>query len=67
MKYCIDVLPEEYHYDIDHHRYSVIPVLHFPDYCPYFGREEIGDCLAKCGDATIFERPCILKALDNET
>jgi hypothetical protein len=39
-------------------------MLHFPDYCPYYDEDAVGDCLAKCAIKTIFERPCATQAFE---
>lgn len=66
MKGCSGIPPGEYHRDSHNRRFAVSPMLHFPDYCPYYGADAIGDCLDKCATKTIFERPCVTQAFEAE-
>ena len=64
MKGCTGIPPGNYHRDSRNRRFAVSPMLHFPDYCPYYGENAVGDCLAKCATKTIFERPCAAQAFE---
>jgi hypothetical protein len=64
MKGCSGIPPGDYHRDSHNRRFSVSPMLHFPDYCPYYDEDAVGDCLAKCAIKTIFERPCATQAFE---
>ena len=40
------------------------PMFHYPDYCPYFTGDAVGDCPSKCNDKRTIDRPCV-KAVEN--
>lgn len=46
-------------YDRDRRgRVSRSPMYHHPDFCPYYGPSEIGDCVEHCRSLRAPERPC---------
>lgn len=57
MRNCVGLKHTDYG---EHHGYrtSCSPIYHYPDLCPHFPGDQIGNCLERCGDVPAGQRPC---------
>lgn len=57
MRLCRGLKETDYQ---EHHgfRTSPSPMYHYPDLCPHFPGDQIGNCLERCGDVPAGQRPC---------
>lgn len=62
MKNTQGVSEKAYTLDSQGRRYCPSPFPHYPDLCPLFPSDKVGDCLKECADLPESERPCCKEA-----
>lgn len=69
MKVSQGLNKDHYWEDSTGHRFSCFTMCHYPDHCPFYEGDVIGDCFIKCGSKAFEERPCyeaVRKLLDDD-
>lgn len=63
MKNTQGVSEKAYTRDSQDRRFCPSPFLHYPDLCPLFTDDKVGDCLKQCADLPESDRPCCKEAV----
>jgi len=61
MKNCVGIAQTDYGKRRGR-RMSVSPMVHYPDYCPHYAGDSVGDCIARCANVPLVDRPCFIEA-----
>jgi hypothetical protein len=59
MRHCYQIKEDDYHTDsVYGYRFGSSPMAHYPNTCPFFPGDKVGDCIKQCGGVLFRDRAC---------